>query len=68
LQIDPEIGAIAEELAEAQRHTGSDGLFLIENVVERLTGNAEQPRDLALGFAKRRQHILAQHLAGMHRL
>src|SRR5437763_11712657 len=67
LHANPNSGAVAEQLAEANRDARRDGLTLAQNVMEMLTGNAEKPRDLGLGPAGRRNHILPQQGARMGR-
>ena len=68
LQVDPEAGTVAEQLAEAHRHLGGDRLFLVEDVVERLPGYPERFRHGRLAQRERRQYVLAQYLARMCRL
>src|SRR5690606_4344278 len=36
LQVEPDLRAVAAQLAEAQRHRGGDGLLLVQDIVERL--------------------------------
>ncbi len=67
LEIDPQIRTVAAQLAESQRHPGRRRLLLSDNVIEGLPRDAEQARNLGLGFAERRQDVLAEHLTGMHR-
>ena len=64
LQAEPEIGAVAEQLAETQRHAWGHRLLFLKQVVKRLPGDTEQPGDLGLGMVDRWQHILAQQLSG----
>jgi hypothetical protein len=68
LQIDPEVRPVAKQLAEAQGHRGRDRLLLTEDVEQGLTRNSEQAGNLGFGLAESRQHIFAQHFAGMHGL
>ena len=65
LHVEPDVRTIAAEFAEPQRHAWRHRLFLVENVVKRLPGNAEQAGDFGLGAVKRRQNVFAQQLAGM---
>src|SRR5258708_4134185 len=67
LQVEPEIRTISAQLAEPQRHAGSDRLPFRKDIIKRLARHAEQPGDLRLGPVKRRQNLLAKKLAGMHR-
>ena len=41
LHVEPNLGAVAAELAEAQRHGGRDGDRLGKNAVQRLPADAE---------------------------
>src|SRR5205809_2491433 len=60
LQIEPQRRTVAAELADANGHFRCHRLLLVENIVKRLPGNAEQRRHFALRFADGRKHILAQ--------
>jgi hypothetical protein len=68
LQVDPQVGAVAAELAKLDRHLGRHRRLLVQDVIERLPGNAEQPRDFGLRLAQRRKHVLPQRFSGMERL
>ena len=68
LQVDPEAGAVAEQLAEPHRHLSGDRLLLSQDVVEGLPRNPERFGHGCLAHRERRQDVLAQYLARMHRL
>ena len=44
LEVDPKARAVAEELAEANRHLGGNRLLLVQDVVERPAGKCRGPR------------------------
>jgi len=66
LEIQPKIRPVPAQLAEPKRHGRSDGRPLAQNVVERLARYAEQPGNLGLRFAERRQNVFPQQFTGMH--
>src|ERR1051325_4571574 len=66
LQIDPDIGTVPEQLAEAQGHSWRNRLPFTQDIEQRLTGNAEQAGDFGLAFAQRRKDLLTKHFPGMH--
>ena len=64
----PNVGAVAERLAEPDGHFGREtGFFLVEDVVEMLARNAKRFGDFRLAHAKRGQDVLPQHFSGVHR-
>ena len=44
LQVDPEIGTVAEQLAETNRHLCGDGLLLVEDIVRRRPSTGRHSR------------------------
>src|ERR1051325_6082598 len=67
LKIDPCACSVATELANLDRHFGTDGGPLVEYVIERLPRDAKQPRDLAFRLAQGRNDVFPQQLSGMQR-
>ena len=68
LQVDPEVRAVAEQLAEADCHLGGDGLLLVEDVVQRLPGYLQGIRHCGLAHGKCGKNVLSEYLARMDRL
>jgi predicted RNase H-like HicB family nuclease len=68
LQGKPQVGAIAAQLADAHRHGRRDRLVLREDVVERLARYAQELGDLRLRALERRQDVLPQQFARVHRI
>src|SRR3712207_1809360 len=66
LHPDPDPGAVAEQLAEANRDGGRNRLPLPKDVVEVLARDAEEASDLRLGLPRRRDHVLAQQRSEEH--
>ena len=50
LQAKPDRRSVADKLADPGGDVGADGLLLFLDFVQVLTGNSEQPRDLAFGL------------------
>ena len=67
LHAQPQARPIATELAEANRHLGRHRRGLGQYLVQVLARHAELLGHRHHRLADRRQHVLAQHLAGMHR-
>src|ERR1700745_61513 len=67
LQIEPQVGAIAEELAKSESHARSYRLLFGQDIVKGLPRHAKQCRDFGFRLAEGREHILAQNRAGMCR-
>jgi hypothetical protein len=63
----PDVSAVTKKLAKPDRHGGGYRLALPKNVVEVLAGDPQERGNLRLGLAGRRDHFLAQQLAGMRR-
>ena len=60
LQIEPEIGAIAAQLPEAQGHDRRYRLVFLEQVIKRLARDTEELRNLGLRSVERRQNLFAE--------
>jgi hypothetical protein len=65
LQIEPQIGPVAAQFPSRNAMPGVTGCS--QDIVKRLTRNAEQSGDIRLGPNERRQNFLAEKLTGMHR-
>src|SRR5215213_4507536 len=67
LHSDPDTRSVPEQLAEANGDGRGNWFFLVQDVIEVLTRDAEQARDLRLGPSSRRDHVLSQKSAGVRR-
>src|SRR5205085_6614787 len=65
LHPDPQIRAVAAELAETKGHLGRHRRGSCEDAVKRLPSDAEPLRSVTHGHAERRQYVIAQNLARM---
>ena len=59
---------LPNSLPKTNRHLGGDRLLLVEDAVERLSGNPERIGDGRLAHAKCGQDVLAENLSGMRRI
>lgn len=60
LHTQPYGGAIAEHLAETDGNIRRNRLLLPKDIIELLTGNAEQVGDFHLGLSRRRDDVFKQ--------
>lgn len=67
LHSNPDAGTSAKQFPDAHSNLRRDRLPLCHNIMEVLPRNPEQLRNLDLLLARRRQHILAEHGAGVGR-
>jgi hypothetical protein len=67
LHVDPNRRTTAQQLAQSNRHLGSNGLLLIQDVVKRLPRYAEVVGNCRLADSQRRQNDFSQNLARMGR-
>src|SRR5438105_10959798 len=67
LHANPHSRAVSEQLAEPNRDDRRDRLALAQNVMEMLARNTEKLRDLRLGSAGRRNHVLPEQRTRMGR-
>src|ERR1043165_6367798 len=54
LQLDPDIGTVPQQLAEAQGHRWRNRLSFTQNVEQRLAGNEGHACDFGVAFRRRR--------------
>jgi len=65
LHAHPHSRAISKQLPKPDRNGRRNRLTLTQNVVKMLPGNAEKLRNLDLGLAGCRNHVLSQQSAGV---
>jgi len=67
LQIEPEVGGGAQELAEQERGLAGHRGFLLGDALEAGARDVGALRESAGGNVQRLEELLAENLAGMHR-
>jgi len=67
LHPDPEQRFVPEQLCQAHGDLWADRFALRHDIMQMLARDAQQPRDLCLGFARLGDHVLSEQFARMRR-
>ena len=65
LEVQPELGCGTEVARQAQRGIRCDAAFLIDDVVDASSGNAERERQLMRRDGQRDEKLLAENFSGV---